>query len=57
MEIHNRPSLIVERSTWEIGAASDNAVEVGGNENEVDLTVIIQGSMPVYRTVQRAFPA
>jgi len=49
---HNRPSLKVERSTCEIGDASDTAsVEVVGIENEVDLIVIIQGSMPVYRTV------
>lgn len=58
MKGHNRPLLKVERSTWEIGAASDTAsVGIGGTENEVDLIVIIQGSTPVYRTVERAFPA
>jgi hypothetical protein len=53
----NKPSLRKERSTWVIGATfvSDIASVVG--ENEVDLILIMQGSSPVYFTVQSAFPA
>jgi len=57
MKEPNKPSLRKERSTWVIGATfvSDIASVVG--ENEVDLILIIQGSSPVYFTVQSAFPA
>jgi hypothetical protein len=57
VEKQNKPSLRKERSTWVIGATfvSDIASVVG--ENEVDLILIIQGSSPVYLTVQSAFPA
>jgi hypothetical protein len=57
VEKQNKPSLRKERSTWVIGATfvSDIASLVG--ENEVDLILIIQGSSPVYLTVQSAFPA
>jgi len=57
MKEANKPSLRKERSTWVIGAAfvSDIASVVG--ENEVDLILIMQGSSPVYFTVQSAFPA
>jgi hypothetical protein len=57
VEKQNKPSPRKERSTWVIGATfvSDIASAVG--ENEVDLILIIQGSSPVYLTVQSAFPA
>jgi hypothetical protein len=57
VEKQNKPSLRKERSTWVISATfvSDIASVVG--ENEVDLILIIQGSSPVYLTVQSAFPA
>jgi hypothetical protein len=57
VEKQNKPSPRKGRSTWVIGATfvSDIASAVG--ENEVDLILIIQGSSPVYLTVQSAFPA
>lgn len=58
MKITNRPWPKFERSTWSIDAGlgfeSTGADETG---KEVDLTVNKQGPEPVYRTVQRAFPA
>lgn len=48
----------MERSTWEIGASFDfEPAEMGDTGKDVDLMLSRQGPAPVYRTVQRAFPA
>ena len=57
MKEPNKPSLRKERSTWVIGAAFVSDIASVVVENEVDLILIIQGSSPVYFTVQSAFPA
>ena len=57
-KIINRPSPKVERSTWSIGAGLGfESADFEATGKEVDLMVNIQGFEPVYRTVQRAFPA
>lgn len=54
----NRPSLKVERSTWVIGASLDfESSKVVATGKDVDLMVNMQGPVPVYLTVQSAFPA
>lgn len=55
-KIRHKPSFSDDRSTCEMGAASvfDSNVDKG---KDVDLMVSIQGSVPVYLTVQRALPA
>ena len=54
----NRPSLKVERSTWEIGASLDfESSKAGATGKDVDLMVNKQGPAPVYLTVESAFPA
>lgn len=57
-KIINRPLPKVERSTRSIDAGLNfESANVEATEKDVALTVNMQGLEPVYRMVQRAFPA
>lgn len=52
------PTSSIERSTSDIADLFDaNSMDFAGTGNDVDLMVNIQGSAPVYLTVQSALPA
>lgn len=58
LKIINKPWPKFERSTWCIDAGLDfESATAEVTRKEVDLIVNMHGLDPVYRTVERAFPA